>query len=403
MTFDIIKKQDGNFALVYGASTENLDIYSKGILMTLNPDLSQRGNAMIITRPDEELRYIKLAELYANTLSIVYTCNDATCLYTSGYSLGERDNRLTTLKYSEVSSGGNVANRSIDDAIGQIQLFDFYKPSSSSDISVVYNLNGKGKIGLASMYIGANVMACDLWELHEDETVFYGQPPTKVWPEITDASLLGNKMLLLTNARLQTPVWNLDDDGLESGRSMRPVWPLLTVDGHEVANNNGTICQYDNDPYTIYADEDLDLNDVIRTFALSDGKLGVLEQGSSFTYFNVFDEKLNRIYDHAGLAENIVQGSIAPVDLGNGRILFFYKTRSGNKDQFRASIYDWNIHDILWTGSNVLWEEEQSDWKTWKLVKADDNRYLAVSFVLEDGHYMNQQTLEYRILTLNLP
>ncbi|MCP4121978.1 MAG: hypothetical protein GY751_09520 [Bacteroidetes bacterium] len=403
MTFDIIKKQDGNFALVYGASTENLDIYSKGILMTLNPNLSQQGNAMIITQPDEELRYIKLAELYANTLSIVYTCNDATCLSTSGNNSGNRDNRLTTLKYTEVSSGGNVANRSIDDAIGQIQLLDLYKPSGSSDISVVYNLNGKGKIGLAGMYIGTHVMACDLWQLDQEETVFYGQPPAKVEPEITGASLMGNKMLLLTNARLQTPVWNLDDDGLNSSRVMRPVWPLLTVDGQEVADNNGTICRYANDPYTIYTDEELDLNDIISAFELSDGKLGVLEQGSSFTYFNVFDESLNRVYDHAALAENIVQGSIAPVDLGNGRILFFYKTRSGNKDQFRATIYDWNIHDILWTGSNVLWEEEQSDWKAWKLAKVDDNRYVAVSFVLEDGHYMNHQTLEYRILTLNLP
>jgi len=365
MTFDILKKQDGNFALAYGASTENLDIYSKGILMTLKPNLSQLGSAMIITQPDEELRYIRLSEFHPNTLSIAYTCNDANCIYTSGYSIGDRDNRLTTLKFTQVNPNGTIENRSIDDAVGQIKLFDLFKPSGSSDISVVYNLNGKGKIGLAGMYFGSHNMACDLWQLNQEETMFYGQQTAKVVPEITDASLMGNTMVLLTTARLETPIWNLEDKGLESNRVMQPVWPLLTVDGFEVANNNGTICRYDNDPYTAYTDQDLDLNNIISAFSLSDGKLGVLEQGTSFTYFNVFDQQLKRVHGHAGLAENIVQGSIKSMDLGNGRILFFYKTRSGNKDQFRATIYDWNIHDILWTGSNVLWEEDHSDWKIW--------------------------------------
>ena len=64
MTFEIIKKTNGDFALVYAASTENLDIYSKGIIFSLAPDLTQRGNAMIITRNDEELRSLKLNESF---------------------------------------------------------------------------------------------------------------------------------------------------------------------------------------------------------------------------------------------------------------------------------------------------------------------------------------------------
>ena len=119
-------------------------------------------------------------------------------------------------------------------------------------------------------------------------------------------------------------------------------------------------------------------------------------------YFNVFDEGLNRVHGHAGLAQNITPGSIITRDLGNNRILFFYKTKNGNTDQYRATIYDWNIHDILWTGSEVLWEETHSDWKVYKLAEVNDNQMVAVSFVTEDGNYMYQQTLEYRIITINL-
>ena len=405
ITFDIIKKQNGDFALVYGASSENLDIYSKGILFTLNSDLSQKGNAMIITKPDEELRDIKLNEFVKDELSILYTCIDSRCVYDNG----SRNNRICALKHISIESNGKTKTRNIDDALGVIQIMGIFKPPYCDDITVAYNFDGKGKLGTAGSYLGSHNSICNINKLRTIENTFLSQPSPNVQPGFKSFSLMGNKFLILHDKQLKTPEWNLKDKGLSSGLIDKLVWPLLVVDGFEVANRSSSSdnpnCYYDNDPYTLYTDGALQPNDMIRAIPLKDGSLGILEQDGNSTYFNVFDSELNRVHPHISIAQNIHLPSIQFEELGNDRILFFFKTKSGtNIMEYRAVIYGWKENKVLWSSEEILWQGvENFDWDNiHKLVKIGDNRFVAVSFKEGGEFYQYTQTLEYRILTLNL-
>ena len=139
--------------------------------------------------------------------------------------------------------------------------------------------------------------------------------------------------------------------------------------------------------------------------ALSDGNLGLIENVNNFTYFNVFNSELNRLHPHVELAEDIYLPSLQSIDLGNEKILFFYKTKLGsNTMQYRVTIYNWITNKTLWSGSNILWEnEEDFSWdQVHKLVRTDDMQLVVVSFKNEEGRYKYTQTIEYRVFTLNL-
>ena len=123
--------------------TDNIDIRSKGVLFTLSPSLSQIGTPIIITRADEELRHLQLNEFYPGDLSIAYTCNDNSCLYSNG----RRDINLTTLKFVSITANGQVNSRNIEGAPGEIQLKGMFNPPGGSDITVAYNFDEKGKLG----------------------------------------------------------------------------------------------------------------------------------------------------------------------------------------------------------------------------------------------------------------
>ena len=300
MTFDIIKKQDGGFALAYGSATENLDIYTKVILFHLRPDLAQRGNSIILSMPDEELQQLVLNEFSAGNLSVVYTANSAKCIN----SAGNRDNALAVLRSVEVKSNGSLKSRLVDDEYARIQLKGVVK-GGSNDISVVYNHNGKGKVALAGLYLGSHTMECDLNPLPTQEFNFSINEAPSHQPVVKSVSQAQNMILIHTSTRMQTPVWNLGDQGLNSGRSLKPVWPLLSVDVYEVANRGGIRpCLYDNDPYTVYTDA-MDLSKVSEMFALSDGNLGAIETTGNQTSFNIFDSHLKRVHPKVILNGNI--------------------------------------------------------------------------------------------------
>ncbi len=401
-TFDIIKKKNGDFALVYGASTENLDLYSKGILFTLSPNLNQKGSALIITKNDEELRDIRLSEFYDGNLSIAYTCNDNSCVKSNG----QRNNKFSVLKYVNVRTNGQVKARNIDDTAGKIQIKGMFSSSLSSNITVAYNFNGMGKLGHANIEMGSFNMTCNLKKLPSIESTFDGASAPLRRLAIKSISLLNDSFLILHDKQLKTPVWQLKNEGLSSGIKNELTWPLLIVNSYEVTNGHGNSpCNCNNDPYTIYTDKALKLNNIINAIPLSDGSLGILEKVGTTTYLNVFNSELKRLYPHVELAKDIHQPSIQSLDLGNNKILFFYKTKFGtNKMQYRATIYDWKTNKTLLSGSNILWQNiENFDWDIiHKLVRVDDNRLVAVSFKEEDGFYKNTQTIEFRVLTLNL-
>lgn len=97
--------------------------------------------------------------------------------------------------------------------------------------------------------------------------------------------------------------------------------------------------------------------------------------------------------------------SLQHEEIGNNKILFFYKTKlNSDAMEYSAMIYDYETDEELWSGDTILWQNtENFNWDiVHKLVHIDTNRFIAVNFAEEDGHYKHQQTLEYRILTLNL-
>lgn len=399
-TFDIIKKQNGDFALVYAASTENLDIRAKGIMVTLKSDLTQKGQAVILTKHDEDVRDLVANEFTNGTISVAYTCNDSKCVYENG----SRDIDITILKYSQLNPDGHVDNREVDGDRTRIELKGMIKPSFSDDISVFYNLRGKGKIALASSYLGSYTMSCELYPLSKVESNYDIHDAPIVHPTIGSVSMIGGSFLISTPSVYKAVDWNLKSKGLVSGRMEKPVWPLLLIDGFCVSNHNGQDCQYDNYPYHRFKDNQLQVGEINRTFVLNDSELGIISHNSSGTYLHTFNSELKRNFDPLKLTGNVKLESMEIEEVDSEHILLFYKTKEEDKQlASRFLLYNWKNNEVLWSDSKESWTEEDTGWdRVYKMERIDDNRFVVVSFVPEDGWYKHQQTLEYRLVTVNL-
>lgn len=394
-TFDLIKKKNGDFALAYASSTENLDIRTKGILFTLKPDLSQKGSALIFTKHQEEIRDLKLDEFFDGIISIAYTCNDDKCVFSNGH----RDNTLTILKYSEIGRDGKVQNREVDDIRSKIELKAMLRPAPSDDISVLYNVDGKGKVALATSNLNSYVMSCDLQQLQLMESSPNGK---SVQPKIGSVSMIDGRFIIHTISNYKTMDWNLSSKGLLSGRIEKPVWPLLVLDGYCVSNDNGGFCSYNNYPYHRFTDNQLNVGEINQTFVLNNSDLGVLSVKNNSTFLHTFDSQLNRSNPPLELAKNIRLNSMQIEEVDATKILLFYKTDEGDSVSYRFTLYDWKNNKVLWE-DHIAWTEADTQWENvHKITRFDNNKFVVVSFADGDGPYKHQQTLEYRLITINV-
>ncbi|HKI89587.1 MAG TPA: hypothetical protein VKA38_11210, partial [Draconibacterium sp.] len=330
---------------------------------------------------------------------VAYTCTDSRSIKSSG----SRDGSRKALKYIEIGRDGLVKVRSIDKQLGNYELVDLIRPQNVDNILAFYNIDKKGRMGLANMDLSGFEIHCNIMELASVESNFNNTSAQKVQPEIGSVAISGDRLFIYTPTKLRTSEWDLNK-GLFSGRTIKPCWPVLIFDAFNVADSKNKSCLCVNDPYTQISDPKLKAQNIINAFPFNSGDLGVIEKAGESWYFNVFTSTLVRKLPQTLMADHVVENSIQVEELGAQKVLVFFKTLEQDMYRFRAVIYDCAKNKILWNASDVLWEESKGKLgeKEYKLVRSDNNRFLAVTFDLIGGNYAHQQKLEYRLLNINL-
>jgi hypothetical protein len=398
-SFDIIKKSNGGYVLAYLAETENQSIYAKGVMFNLGNDLKQTGFSTIFTSYEEDISRFVITESIQNQIELAYLCKVAT-----SYDVYKQPiNPKTILKQSVFVGGSPIRNVKVDEhPTGAIDLVGISK--GNFETRVFYNKEGKGKIGL--IYGNTGNFNCDIQSIGSQES-FGGS--NLIQADIKSFRDFGYNILIETSTRFNSVVWDLEKYGLASARTSVPSWPFLLVEPN-IMSNNEHVCRIENDPYTPFR-EDYELFDVVKIDMLSNGNLVVLEsQQDGINRLHLYNSRLEKINNGIGAAPlpNFLNSRIIldrallhSLELNNGKWLAFVPSYKDQTIQYRAIVYDSQNDAILWSASEVLWEEPNLYYRDMKLLKLSDKKVL-ISYI-DDSDYPNshQQTIKFRILNLN--
>ncbi len=398
-TFDIIKSKSGGYVIAYAAASENQSIYAKGVMFNLGDDLKQIGLSKIFTLSDEDILGFVIKESLNNQIGLAYLCKVA-----ATYDEYKQPvNPKTILKQTVFTSGNSVRNMKLDEhPSGLIELLGLYQGISNSRI--YYNKEDKGKISL--IYGSNSYFNCDIQPIKKQES--FGDNTT-IQAKIKSIHDFEYNVLMETSTKYYSVIWNLEEYGFSSGRSVKPSWPLLLVEPIIISTTE-QVCRIENDPYTTFK-EDFELSEIVKMELLSNGNLILLQsEEEGISRIQLYNSHLEKVNEGKGIAPlpNFLNSRVIldkdrllTLELDNNKWLVF---ASGYKDQtiqYRAVVYDFQNDKILWSLADVLWEEPSLNHRDIKLLKLDEKRVL-ISYI-DDSDYPNnyQQTIKFRILNLN--
>lgn len=399
-TFHIVKRNNGGYVLAYTAESENQSIYAKGVMFDLDDDLKQIGLAKIFTLSDESISGFDLRESPGNHIGIAYLCKVATIYDVNKQPVDPK----TVLKRVIYKSGYPAENFKVDEHLsGYMELIGQHF-GGIDDTRIYYNKEDKGKISLN--YGGSNFFNCDLQALKKQEN--FGDN-TLIHAKIKSFHDFEYNVLVETSTKFNSVIWNLEQNGFSSSRSVVPSWPFLLVEPNIISPSE-FVCRIENDPYTPFK-EDYEISDIVKFDFLSNGNLIVLEsQKDGINRIHYYNSRLEKINNGIGAAPLpnflnsrviIDKDRILTLELENNRWLALVPSYKDQMIQYRAIVYDFQDDAILWSAAEVLWEEPDLDYRDMKLLKLSDKKVL-ISYI-DNSDYPNshQQTIKFRILNLN--